>query len=64
MLGPNDDITHFSYSKKTNRDQGPAVIGIELSDINDFSPLLKRMDQNEIVYEYLNDKQDLFGFLV
>ncbi|MEN6618814.1 MAG: threonine ammonia-lyase [Rikenellaceae bacterium] len=64
ILGPNDDITHFSYSKKTNRDQGPAVIGIELSDSHDFDALIQRMDKNEIVYEYINDKQDLFGFLI
>jgi len=28
VLGPTDDITHFQYSKKTNREKGPAVIGI------------------------------------
>ena len=64
VLGPKDDITHFSYSKKTNREQGPAVVGIELADSGDFQSLIKRMDKNEIVYEYINDKQDLFGFLI
>jgi len=27
VLGPTDDITHFEYSKKSNREKGPAVIG-------------------------------------
>jgi threonine dehydratase len=64
ILGPNDDITHFSYQKKNNRDQGPALIGIELTDKKDFSHLLKRMDKHDIIYEYINNKQDLFGFLI
>ncbi len=64
ILGPNDDITYFSYQKKNNRDQGPAVIGIEISDKKDFNYIKKRMDKHDIIYEYLNDKQDLFGFLV
>jgi len=64
VLGPNDDITHFSYSKKTNREEGPAVIGVELSDSADFKALVHRMDERKIVYEYINDKQDLFGFLI
>lgn len=63
-LGPDDDITHFSYSKKNNREQGPAVVGIELARREDLAPLVERMERNGIVYEYLNDKPDLFGFLV
>jgi len=64
VLGPKDDITHFAYSKKNSRDQGPAVIGIELSDSSDFPGLIERMHQKQIVYEYLNDNPDLFGFLI
>jgi threonine dehydratase len=64
ILGPKDDITHFSYSKKTNREQGPAVIGVELADASDFNSLIKRMEQHNVVYEYINNKQDLFGFLI
>ena len=32
VLGPEDDITHFEYVKKTYREQGPALVGIELKD--------------------------------
>lgn len=64
VLGPGDDITHFSYSKKTNREQGPALIGIELSKREDLDKLLYNLDTNRIVYEYINDKQDLFGYLI
>lgn len=64
VLGPSDDITHFSYQKKNNREAGPALIGIELADRRDFRELLKRMEKNDIIYEYINNKQDLFGFLI
>lgn len=64
VLGPDDDITHFSYTKKTNKDQGPAIIGIEVVAPEDYQTLLARMEQYGIAYEYLNDKTDLFEFLV
>lgn len=64
VLGPTDDITHFQYSKKTNREKGPAVIGIEVRKKEDFNGLVQRMDENGFIYEYLNEKQDLFQFLV
>ncbi len=64
VLGPTDDITHFEYSKKTNREKGPAVIGIEVQKKDDFNGLVKRMEENGFVYEYLNEKPDLFQFLI
>ena len=64
VLGPNDDITHFQYSKKNSRERGPAVVGIELHRAEDFAPLVERMKEQNIVYEYLNDKPDLFQFLI
>lgn len=64
VLGDDDDITHFEYVKKTSREKGPALVGIELKDKNEFEPLLERMNQSKIVYEYINDRQDLFQFIV
>ncbi|WP_157579256.1 threonine ammonia-lyase IlvA [Spirosoma montaniterrae] len=64
VLGPNDDITRFEYTKKTNRDTGPAVVGIELKNRDDFEPLIERMQAQNIVFEYLNDQPDIFQFLI
>ncbi|MFI3289221.1 MAG: threonine ammonia-lyase [Rikenellaceae bacterium] len=63
-LGPNDDITLFEYKKRTARENGPAVIGIELQKREDFAPLVKRMEEQGIRFEYLNEKPDLFELLV
>lgn len=64
VLGPNDDITHFEYSKKHHRENGPAVVGIELNDPADFGPLVERMKKKNFFGEYLNDKPNLFQYLV
>ena len=64
VLGPNDDITHFEYSKKHNRSNGPAVVGIELKDPADFEPLVERMKKKNFYGEYLNNNPNLFQFLI
>jgi len=64
VLGPKDDITYFEYTKKHNRDKGPAVVGIELYSPDDLKPLLKRMEQRGFIGEYLNNNPQLFQFLV
>lgn len=64
VLGPNDDITHFEYSKKNSRERGPAFVGIELTNKNDFEGLVQRMAENGFVYEYVNEKPDLFQYLI
>ncbi len=64
VLGPTDDITHFEYSKKTNREKGPAIVGIEVHNKEDFQGLVQRMEENGFIYEYLNDNPDLFQFLI
>jgi threonine dehydratase len=64
VLGPTDDVTHFEYSKKTNREKGPAVIGIEVQKKEDFNGLVQRMEENGFIYEYLNEQQDLFQVLI
>ena len=64
ILGANDDITHFEYAKKTNRINGSAVVGIELTSSADFEPLVHRMKLRKFYGDYLNNKPDLFDFLV
>ena len=64
VLGPTDDITHFEYSKKHERENGPAVVGIELKDKSDFEPLINRMKERNFYGRYLNDTPDLFQFII
>jgi threonine dehydratase len=64
ILGPNDDITHFEYTKKTNRENGAAVVGLQLKSSNDLAPLIAKMKEKNFFGDYLNNKPDLFQFLV
>jgi len=64
VLDSGDDITHFEYYKKSSREKGPAVIGIEVQQPDDLQRLQKRMTERNFIFEYLNDKTDLFQFIV
>ncbi|MDB5054338.1 MAG: threonine dehydratase [Bacilli bacterium] len=64
VLGPNDDITRFEYTKKHNKDNGPALVGIELKNKEDYAPLIARMQSNGIVYVELNKDSVLFNLLI
>ena len=64
VLGPGDDITHFEYTKKNNREKGPAFVGIELSKREDFDGLMERMESTGLVFEYINEKPHIFEFML
>ena len=64
VLGPNDDITRFEYIKKSNREAGPALVGIELKYKEDYDPLLNRLNDNDINYSIFKDDPILFSFFI
>ncbi len=64
VLGPTDDITRFEYMQKTNKESGPALVGIELQSRNDYHHLLVKMKQHCIDFTELNKDDTLFGYLV
>ncbi|MDC1378228.1 threonine dehydratase, partial [Flavobacteriaceae bacterium] len=64
VLSPNEDITHFQFSKKSNRSIAPAVVGIELKTKDDLPFLVERMKNHNFKFDYLNEKENLFQFLI
>ena len=64
VIGPSDDLVYIQYIKKTNKNFGPALIGIELASKEDFEPLIGRMDSLGIKYEYINENNQLFEILI
>jgi threonine dehydratase len=64
VLGANDDITRFEYMQKTNKESGPALIGIELKSKDDYMVLLQNLDRYHFNYTELNKNDALFGYLV
>lgn len=63
-LGPTDDITLFEYTKKNNRENGPALVGVELRKKEHLDPLLKRMRKMGMNFELLPHDSPVFRFLI
>ena len=64
IIGPTDDLVYIQYIKKTNKEEGPALIGIEVASKDDFKALMRRMDANNVNYEYINENDKLFEILI
>jgi threonine dehydratase len=64
VVGPTDDITRFEFIKKTNRESGPALVGIELKEAADYESLIERMKALKFEFIPLNEDQTLFEYLV
>jgi threonine dehydratase len=64
VLGPNDDITRFEYMQKTNKESGPALIGIELKYKKDYKQLMEKMRSHHIDFSEINKDDKMFGYLV
>lgn len=64
ILGQNDDIVRFEFIQKNNKESGPALIGIEVKSREDFSDLVKRMDDHKLNYTLVNPNENLFEYLI
>jgi len=64
ILGPTDDITRFEYMQKTNKESGPALVGIELQNRADYDVLLANLKSSHMSYTELNKNDKLFGYIV
>jgi len=63
-LGPTDDIVRFEYIKKTNKERGAALVGIELKDKADLEPLLQRMEAIQLNARRLGSEELLYDYIV
>ena len=64
MLGPDDDIARFEYLKKSARNFGSVLIGIETKAAADFAKLFKRMDEAGFTYRDITGDETLAEFLI
>ncbi|MEV5650059.1 threonine ammonia-lyase IlvA [Nocardia sp. NPDC052254] len=63
VLGPDDDITLFEYTKRNNRETGAALVGIELGSPAGLDPLLARMHDSLIQCQQLDPDSPTYRFL-
>jgi threonine dehydratase len=64
VLGPTDDITRFEYTKKNNREDAPALVGIELKNKDDYHGLIERLSSKDYGYIEINKDPKLFNLLI
>ena len=63
VLGPHDDIVLFDYIKRNNREQGPALVGLEIGDREDLEPLMSRMAASNMEIERIDPSDPIYRYL-
>ncbi|PCD76408.1 threonine ammonia-lyase IlvA [Pseudothioclava arenosa] len=64
MLGPDDDIARFEYLKKSARNFGSVLIGIETKSPDSFTRLEAQLDAAGFSYRDITEDQILAEFLI
>ncbi len=64
MLGPDDDIARFEYLKKSARNFGSVLIGIETNKAENFLVLEQKLTDAGFTYRDITDDDVLAQFLI
>lgn len=64
LLGPDDDIARFEYLKKSARNFGSVLIGIETKDRRNFDILARRFHEAGWAYQDITDNEMLANFII
>jgi len=64
LLGPDDDIARFEYLKKSARNFGSVLLGIETTKSENFSGLFERIEASGLTYEDITENEILGNFLI
>lgn len=64
ILVDNIDITRFEYLKKTNRDTGTVMVGIELEFPEQIDIVIKNMKKNKYKFTKVDENNLLFNYLI
>ncbi len=64
LLGPDDDIARFEYLKKSARNFGSVLIGLETSRPENFTELFARLDAGGFVYRDITNDETVAQFIL
>lgn len=64
ILGPDDDIARFEYLKKSARNFGSVLIGIETPDAANFDRIFGELDALGMTYTDITDDETLARFVI
>jgi len=64
ILGPHDNIARFEYMKKSARNFGSVLIGIETDDAGNFARLFEEMDKAGFTYSDITNDETVAEFVI
>ncbi|WP_102958234.1 threonine ammonia-lyase IlvA [Mangrovicella endophytica] len=64
LLGPDDDVARFEYLKKSARDFGSILLGLETKHPEAFPALYERLDAAGFVYQDITDNRIMADLLI
>lgn len=64
LLGPDDDIARFEYLKKSARNFGSILIGIETKDSDNFKQLVEKFERAGMGYEDITENEILANLII
>ncbi len=64
ILGPDDDIARFEYLKKTARNFGSVLLGLETTDPENFRRLFKDMTEKGFAFTDITDDEVIANFVI
>ncbi|MEZ2132336.1 MULTISPECIES: threonine ammonia-lyase IlvA [unclassified Sinorhizobium] len=64
LLGPDDDIARFEYLKKTARNFGSVLIGIETKDPDNFRQLFQNFEKAGLGFEDITENDILANLII
>ena len=64
LLGPDDNITRFEYLKKSARNFGSVLLGIETSHRDNFTRLATRMEKDGLAFTDITNDEVIAQFVV
>lgn len=64
MLGPDDDIARFEYLKKSARNFGSVLIGIETKRADNFDILTKKLDEAGMRWQDITDNEIVASLVI
>jgi threonine dehydratase len=64
LLGPDDDIARFEYLKKSARNFGSILIGIEVKSADSFAELTQNFEKAGLGYEDITDNEILANLII
>ncbi len=64
LLGPDDDIARFEYLKKTARNFGSVLIGIESKAPDSFAALTEKLEKSGIGFEDITENEILANLII